>query len=235
MRDDDLPLVALGAGGAFAAASLLGRTEARGASTGTPSVDEPGARVATPAPARTATWVFPVPDLGNRRPEISDGWASRRYDRDGSKVLHLGADIMFRRQRRGELVDAYPPGSRHGTAGYFMPDNVLALAAGEGVVTFAAWTARGFTVRIRHPEGWTTYYTHLSLLAVAPNQTVAAGLPIGVIGFDPSDRRRLMHLHFELWRGTSRSGATNPAPYLAAWERRSVASWTPPARNGGLA
>lgn len=177
-----------------------------------------------------AAWVFPVPDLGTRRPDVSSGWATRRYRR-GSKVLHLGADIMFRRRTLGELADVYRPGTRHGTDRYFMPDNVPALAASAGVVTFAAWTGVGFTVQVHHPEGWTTYYTHLSLLSVAVGQGVEAGQPIGIIGFDPTDNRKLMHLHFEVWRGRTRIGATNPEPYLAAWERRMVPTIARSIRN----
>lgn len=193
-------------------------------------------------PTSREAWVFPVPDLGDRRPEISDGWASTRYSVDDKAKtsvarLHLGADIMFRRRRRGELADVYRPGTRHGTANYFMPDMVPAIAASAGVVIFAQWTGVGFTVKVFHPDGWTTYYTHLSLVSVAEGQAVVAGQPVGIIGFDPKDRRKLMHLHFELWRGRDdRRGATNPGPYLAAWERRSV-PWTWPAtahRNAGL-
>lgn len=196
-------------------------------------------------PASREAWVYPVPDLGDRRPEISDGWASRRTTTITSKKtqqkitirrLHLGADIMFRRRQLGELADLYRPGTRYGTDRYFMPDMVPALAASAGVVIFAQWTGVGFTVKVFHAEGWTTYYTHLSLLSVAEGATVVAGQPVGIIGYDPKDARHLMHLHFELWRGRDdRDGATNPAPYLDAWERRSV-PWPASAhRNAGFA
>ncbi len=183
-------------------------------------------------PVSKALWVFPVPDVGKRWPEVSDGWGSRRYQRE-TRVLHLGADIMFRRQSAGELAEVYRPGTRHGTKHYYMPDNVPALAASNGVVTFAGWTRRGFTVQVFHPDGWTTYYTHLALLSVHVGQVVEDGQPIGVIGFDPTDKRKLMHLHFELWRGKKRSGATNPEPYLAAWERRTIPVTVPSVRNAG--
>lgn len=179
-------------------------------------------------------WVFPVPDLGDRRPEVSDGWGSPRHSSDGRRTLHLGVDIMFRRRSRSDLVEVFKPGSPNGSAGYFVPDNVPALAASAGVVDFAAWTKRGFTVRILHANGWMTYYTHLALLSVLRGERVEPGQTIGVIGYDPTDRRKLMHLHFELWRGRKRSGATNPAPYLAAWERRAAAGSTLPVRNGSL-
>ncbi len=188
---------------------------------------------ATALPISTATWVFPVPDLGDRRPEISDGWASRRH-KDGARVLHLGADIMFRRRSRADLVESFRPGTSNGTENYFMPGNVPALAASSGIVTFAKWTGVGFTVQLRHPDGWTTYYTHLSFLSVALGQAVTAGQPIGIVGYDPKDPRRLIHLHFELWRSHRRSGAVNPGPYLDAWERRALPGILPALRNGGL-
>jgi hypothetical protein len=186
------------------------------------------------SPFDPGPWVFPVPDLGDRRPEVSDGWGSPRHSAEGSRTLHLGADIMFRRRSKHDLVDEFKPGTANASKGYFVPDNVPALAAATGVVDFAAWTRRGFTVRILHTNGWMTYYTHLSLLSVARGQVVKAGQTIGIVGYDPTDRRKLMHLHFELWRGRQRSGATNPAPYLAAWERRATTGSVPVHRNGGL-
>lgn len=167
-------------------------------------------------------WVFPVPDLVDRRPEVSDGWGSPRHSADGSRTLHLGADIMFRRRSSDDLIEVFAPGTPNATKGYFMPDHIPALAVGAGVVDFAAWTRRGFTVRILHANGWMTYYTHLALLFVRPKQRIAAGDPIGTIGFDPTDRRQLMHLHFELWRGRKRWAAVNPKPYLDAWQRRGI-------------
>lgn|GEM_PF-1312796 len=228
--DSALPIVALGVGGA-AAVALIGRALGRGRAHASAIVDGGAVIAAATAPTDPAAWVFPVPTLGTRAAEISDGWASRRYNSDGSRRLHLGSDLMYRRRTRADLIEWYPPGTPHGTAGYFMPDDVPALAAGPGVVTFAEKTPRGGTVKLRHAGGWVTYYTHLSSVAVVVGTRVAAGQPIGVVGFDPTDKRRLMHLHFELWRG-DRSGVTNAAPYLAAWSRRTIASWASPARNG---
>jgi len=219
-----LPFI-LGAAGVGAAAVWIGRSlrPARGADLeiaklGQPTDSGPAAPMAPPPPS----WVFPVPSLGARVPEISDGWGSRRHNADGSRRLHLGADIMFRRRGRGDMIETYPPGTPHGSPGYFMPDNVPALAAGAGLVSFARWTPRGGTVTVRHPEGWTIYYTYLSALAVAAGQVVTAGQPLGTIGGDPLDRRHLMHLHFELWREHARRGATDPAPYLRAMKRRTI-------------
>ncbi len=227
MAEDDLPLLALGAGSALAALSLLASAHDNATAAHVPSRPSP--------PLDPTAWVFPVPDLGDRRPEISDGWGSPRTDPDGTRRLHLGVDIMFRRRSRADLIERYPAGTTHGTRGYFLPDGVPALAASAGTVSYAAWTRRGFTVQIGHPAGWTTYYTHLSSLAVERGQAVVAGQPIGIIGHDPMDRRRLMHLHFEMWCDHSRAQATDPKPYVLAWQRRVMPGWMPPPRNAGLA
>jgi hypothetical protein len=198
------PLAAVGAGGAIAAAALWTRR-----------------RAVAPASelAPVGTWVFPVPVVGDRWPVISDGWGSKR----GSD-LHKGADIMYRRRHRGELVDEYPPGTPSGSLWHFMPDGVPALAAAAGTIAFAGNTRRGYSVVLRHADGWVTYYTHLSALFVAESNgwtlgggpSVAAGQPLGVIGYDPTDSNKLRHLHFELWRGT-RARAVDPGPFLLAW------------------
>lgn len=221
-RDDRLPVV-VGAAGIGAAVFWIGRAwSARGAAEALGSTDNAAAATVAPLAPPPTSWVFPVPSVGDRVPEVSDGWGSPRAGANGKRQLHLGADIMFRRRHRADLIDRYRPGTPHGTRGYFMPDDVPALAAGAGVVTFAAMTPRGFTVHLRHAEGWTTYYTHLASLAVAAGQEVAAGQRLGIIGGDPLDHRHLMHLHFELWRGHKRSGATDPEPYLRAWQRHTL-------------
>lgn len=177
--------------------------------------------------APTSAWVFPVPTVGDRRPQISDGWGSPRTLPDGTTTKHLGADIMFRRRDRRDLIDVYKPGTVNGERWYFMPDNVPTLAAAAGTVHFARRTPVGFTVIIRHPTGWATYYTHLSSLAVSTGDNVTAGQPIGIIGGNPADRMPLKHLHFELWRHGTRAGVIDPRPYLDVWPHVSLHDWTP--------
>jgi hypothetical protein len=199
-----LPFAAVGAGGAFAAAALWSRRRAL-----TPASEAPPA----------GAWVFPVPVVGDRWPVISDGWGSKR-----GGDLHKGADIMYRRRHRGELVDVYPPGTPSGSLWHYMPDGIPALAAAAGAIAFAGNTRRGYSVVVRHADGWVTYYTHLSALFVPETNgwtlgggpTVTAGQPLGVVGYDPTDGNKLRHLHFELWRGT-RARAVDPGPFLLAW------------------
>jgi len=229
---DVLPILAFG--GAVAAAALILRSRERSAVTAgtSPPADQP---VDSAAPS---AWVFPVPSLRERLAVISDGFDSPRTDPDGTKHKHLGADLMFKRRDANDLIAVYPPQTVNGTKWFFMPDGVPALAASAGTVRLAEWTAVGYTVVILHPSGWATYYTHMASLAVARGAQVITSQTIGIIGGSPADGEHLKHLHFELWRGGTRAGAVDPAPYLDAWPHVALTHWTPAApatrRNAGL-
>lgn len=143
-------------------------------------------------------WVWPVGVWQGRKPEISDGFASRRRLPNGDVVTHGGVDVMYRR-RPG---DPWKAGTPNGTRNFVMPDHRAALAASDGVIWSAAKTARGWTVVIDHaPRKLATYYTHMSSLLVSAKQRVTAGTPLGIIGADPLDGEHIMHLHLEVWRG----------------------------------
>ena len=206
-------------GGAMAAAAVYvwARRDARKArSDGSPSadkVDKATAQAPTaPLPGR---WVWPVGVWHDRKPEISDGYSSKRRAPSGQVMGHGGVDVMYRR-RPG---DPWRAGTSNGTPGFVMPDHRAALAASDGVVSFAANTPRGWSVIIDHaPRKLATYYTHLSSLLVAVKQKVGAGTPVGVIGADPLDGQHLMHLHFETWRGGVNDRFDPQALVLASWE-----------------
>jgi murein DD-endopeptidase MepM/ murein hydrolase activator NlpD len=142
--------------------------------------------------------VWPVGVWQGRKPEISDGFATQRRLTTGEIVPHGGVDIMYRRRP----ADPWKAGTPNATPNWVMPDHRAALAASDGVVWSAANTPRGWTVVIDHaPRKLATYYTHLSSLLVTAKQPVSAGTPLGIIGFDPLDAEKIMHLHFEVWRG----------------------------------
>jgi len=227
--DETTGLLVLG-GGVAAASALalyLKRITSSTASTLAPSAD-PAVEYASVA------WVHPVPNLGDR-PAVTSNPFRAIGTADGKAGQHLGADLMFRRKDARDLVAAFPAGSPGGTPQFFMPENIPVLAASSGVVTFADNTPTGNTVVISHGNGWTTYYTHLATLAARVHDRVAAGATLGTIGSSPRDTARVRHLHFEIWKGT-RSGAVDPDPFLATWQRRAIA-WTPTAasaRNGSM-
>ncbi len=171
-----------------------------------------GARVAHDEPL-VGDWVWPLGAWAGRAPEISDGFHGTRRDATGHAIQHGGVDLMYRR-RPGDL---WQPGSKNGSKGWVMPDARPALAASAGVIWFAAYTPRGWSVIVDHaPRKLATYYTHLSSLHVSSKQTVRAGQPIGVVGADPLDAAHLMHLHFELWRGAATT-RFDPEPFMRSW------------------
>jgi murein DD-endopeptidase MepM/ murein hydrolase activator NlpD len=165
-----------------------------------------------PLPGR---WVWPVGVWQGRKPEISDGFSSKRRTPAGDIITHGGVDIMYRRQPG----DTWLTGTPNGTRNFVMPNARPALAASDGVVWFAANTPRGWTMIIDHaPRKLATYYTHLSSLLVTTKQKVSAGTPLGIIGADPLDGEHIMHLHFEVWRGGA-SDRFDPQPLMQAnWE-----------------
>ncbi|MGE0548807.1 MAG: peptidoglycan DD-metalloendopeptidase family protein [Kofleriaceae bacterium] len=168
-----------------------------------------------PPPQLRGRWVWPVPMWNGRKPVISSGWGSPR-----KHGPHRGADIMFKREKGDPFPDRTPNGSKW----HVMPDDVVAVAASDGIVWSAGWTSGGFAVVIDHgPQKVATFYTHISKLLVAPTdraksgQRVYAGQPIGIIDFDPRDGQRLKHLHFELWLGGPKD-AVDVAPIIKSWE-----------------
>jgi murein DD-endopeptidase MepM/ murein hydrolase activator NlpD len=93
-------------------------------------------------------------------------------------------------------------------------------AVKAGIVLFAGnsgdWA--GNHVAIRHADGMTTMYSHMSSVATSAGATVQAGQIIGYVG--QSGRAFGAHLHFELYPVGVKYGdvykAINPQPWLAA-------------------
>jgi len=78
------------------------------------------------------------------------------------------------------------------------PMGASVSAAGYGCVESAGWDAGGYgrLVVVRHRLGMTSWYAHLSGIAVRRGQCVVAGDRIGRVG--TSGRSTGPHLHFEL-------------------------------------
>jgi murein DD-endopeptidase MepM/ murein hydrolase activator NlpD len=92
------------------------------------------------------------------------------------------------------------------------PEGTRVAATAPGIVASAGWAAGyGLLVEVKHADGVSTRYGHLSAVLVAPGQRIAAGTAIGRVG--STGRSTGPHLHYE----TRRNGAAvDPAPYLAA-------------------
>jgi hypothetical protein len=209
-------------GGTVAAVGLIA-WRARRAATDLTTRDVTRTQSVTVADAASTAWVHPVPSLDGRVAVISNEFRARD-SADGRARQHLGVDLMYRRRDARDLIAVFPAGTPGGTPLFFMPENVPALAAARGIVVSAGMTSVGNVVIVQHANGWATYYAHLATLAVQKGASVTAGQILGTIGASPQDAAHVRHLHFELWKGGTRSGAVDPDPYLVAWSRTSTSA-----------
>jgi murein DD-endopeptidase MepM/ murein hydrolase activator NlpD len=93
---------------------------------------------------------------------------------------------------------------------YPAPTGTPVIAARAGVVHAAGWASGyGRVVVLRHEQGVTTLYAHLSRIMVAPGREVSSGTTIGLVG--QTGDATGPHLHFEV---RVRGAAVDPAPAL---------------------
>ena len=95
---------------------------------------------------------------------------------------------------------------------------IHAAMAGEVLYAGNSGDWAGNHVAIRHADGQTTMYSHMSSMAAHVGQVVQAGEVIGYVG--QTGRAFGAHLHFELYPVGVKYGdvykAINPGPWLAA-------------------
>jgi murein DD-endopeptidase MepM/ murein hydrolase activator NlpD len=81
----------------------------------------------------------------------------------------------------------------------------------KGVVIFADWAGPyGRQVQIRHEDGTTTWYNHMSKFSVTVGETLYAGDQVGAVGMTGNTTGP--HLHFEVHPGGG--PAVDPDPWL---------------------
>ena len=108
----------------------------------------------------------------------------------------------------------------HNGIDFGAPTGTNVLAAAAGTVERADYDEHGYGwyVQIKHADGLTTVYAHLSQIRVQPRVEVKAGQLIGQVGSTGNSTGP--HLHFELRKqGLEKNGyhgAIDPRP-LIAW------------------
>lgn len=128
---------------------------------------------------------FSMPVRGSYR--FTSGFGYRRDPFNGGRRLHAGADFAG---ARGTPI----------------------VSAGAGSVTFAGRrNGYGLTVEIRHRDGFTTRYAHLSRIHVSAGERVSRGDRIGDMG--STGRSTGTHLHYEVRRG---GDPVNPMTFITA-------------------
>jgi len=90
---------------------------------------------------------------------------------------------------------------RHEGVDIAAPQGTGVYVSAEGSVLRTGYDPAGYGrfVEIRHPNGMSTLYGHLSRLDVASGDKVEAGVRIGLVG--STGRSTGPHLHFEVRRG----------------------------------
>lgn len=89
---------------------------------------------------------------------------------------------------------------RHEGVDIAAPIGTSVFVATEGVILRTGYDPAGYGrfIEVRHPNGMTTLYGHLSRVDVASGMDVAAGERIGLVG--TTGRSTGPHLHFEVRR-----------------------------------
>jgi murein DD-endopeptidase MepM/ murein hydrolase activator NlpD len=171
-------------------------------------------------------WVWPLPDIVRTSLgmpiEVVPAVVSQEF-RGGGARPHYGVDLMYQRTVRGQRQ-------------YWVPDGVPVLAARDGVLWSVERTARGWAVVIDHGPPFATFYTHLAVVdqdiangvqGVRRNGEplpIAAGRRLGLVGYDPTDARKVRHLHFAVWyNGAGDAASVDPTSDMATWRRM---QWT---------
>jgi len=144
-------------------------------------------------------WWWPVPEV------IMSGASYLPQVTNGPTAAHAGSDIMFR--------------TKAGT--YFAPVGTPITAARAGKVWSVSKTARGWGVVLDHGRPFATFYQHLaSVTALVKGMPVAAGQPLGTMGYDPLDASRVRHLHFSVWfDGFGDAASVDPTGVIGSWLR----------------
>jgi murein DD-endopeptidase MepM/ murein hydrolase activator NlpD len=110
-----------------------------------------------------------------------------------------GAPIRLRQPIAAAPGDGFGPraGGFHTGIDFPAPVGTPVAAAGPGCVTFAGWNdGYGMLVVLSHGAGVTTWYAHLSRIAVSPRACVTTGALVGNVG--ATGHATGPHLHFEV-------------------------------------
>jgi murein DD-endopeptidase MepM/ murein hydrolase activator NlpD len=186
-----IPMIALGAAGAFALASLLHRRIASAASMHNPASGH-GSHPTHGAATMTSS-AAPLPAA-----ELSRAPSSPAFRLDFGRPVPLGVRAVVGSGWAG-IRGTGPTRRLHRGLDIGLPIGTPILAIDEGVVTHVhsqnvgdagIWTA------VRHPSGITSRYIHLSRTFVEVGQLVQRGEQIGLSGDTASPG--LPHLHLDL-------------------------------------
>ncbi len=135
--------------------------------------------------------------------------------RPADRPDHVGLDFFYRWAPgdKPDFVGDRGAAGKNGVPKWVVPYSTCAIAAADGIVQIAGFSATGYRCWIDHGNGLRTGYFHLLDLRVSVGQRLGAGTPLGLVGDNPKDHDG-RHLHFEL-SPTDRYAPMNPVPFLS--------------------
>lgn len=134
-----------------------------------------------------------------------------RYNLTAVTDVRDAAGLIFYRPLRGVMSAGFNPEKRHFGIDLTASPNESILAALDGTVIMAAYTAEwGYVIQIQHPQNFISVYKHCGSLMKREGEQVKGGEVIALVGKSTEDGDQ-PHLHFELWH---RDNPTNPEKYV---------------------
>ena len=156
-------------------------------------------------PVRTGRVLTASFDNGSKSYEAvwfqEPGQKGNYYSLDGQSLsrAYLASPVPFSRKTSGFAMRLHPifkTQQAHKGVDYAAPTGTPAQTVGDGVVSFAGnQGGYGNVVEIRHGNGHSSLYAHLSKIHVRKGQTVQKGQTIGAVG--STGWSTGPHLHFE--------------------------------------
>jgi murein DD-endopeptidase MepM/ murein hydrolase activator NlpD len=140
-------------------------------------------------------------------PLLRDGRVAQTTSgfRTGDRPGHDGANRLYPLLSSDHAVKPYTDGKGR----WWFPPNSSTLAIADGTVLYSQDIASGGYVYIRHADGVSSEYLHMSRRDVRPGQTVRKGQPVGVTG---PGNTGLVHNHIQM---RENGVLVDPTPYLA--------------------
>ena len=147
-------------------------------------------------------------------------------------VPQPGGTNALMRPVGGQITSGFGPRAMglHDGIDFGVPEGTPVAAAASGTVTRVDSQHGGYGnwVEVRHADGITTRYAHLSSIGVQPGQTVAQGDTIGLSG--NTGKSTGPHLHFEVRRD---GRPVDPAPLIRAGQEVEAVAGSPSGEDVG--
>jgi murein DD-endopeptidase MepM/ murein hydrolase activator NlpD len=160
----------------------------------------------TPAPASAADEAFAVPEAPPVTAVATAAGPVTRMIAFDEPVRGYAINSAFGMRRL-----AGQHARRHEGVDIAAPTGTGVRVAAEGRILRTGYDAGGYGrfIEVRHPNGMSTLYGHLSRIDVASGDAVVSGQRIGLVG--STGRSTGPHLHFEVRRGDRQ---VNPAKVM---------------------